>query len=133
MRSIYWVCVVAAILAAGLLLARQAETKAPKKLGYEEIVKLLEKPQDVLFIDVREPNEIELTGTLKGALTIPVGQLAARLKEVPKGRPVVPFCKLGGRATRAANLLEEKGYRTVGIFGLEEYHDQLKAYIVYPK
>ena len=78
MRSIYWVCAVCAMLAMGLLMARQAETEAPKKITYEELVKLLEKPQDVLLIDVREPNEIEVTGTLKGALTIPVGQLADR-------------------------------------------------------
>jgi rhodanese-related sulfurtransferase len=133
MRSIYWVCGVVVLLVAGLLVARQTETKAPKKLAYEEIVQLLDKPGTVLFIDVREPNEIEVTGTLKGALTIPVGQLEGRLKEVPTDKPVVAFCRRGGRATRAANLLDEKGYKTVGIFGLEEYHEQLKAYIVYPK
>ena len=133
MRSIYWVCAVCAMLAMGLLMARQAETKAPKKITYEELVKLLEKPQDVLLIDVREPNEIEVTGTLKGALTIPVGQLADRLKEVPKDKPVVAFCRRGGRATRASNLLDEKGYKTLGVFGLEEYHDRLKDYLVYPK
>jgi len=133
MRGIYWVCAVCAMLAMGLLMARQAETKAPKKITYEELVKLLEKPQDVLFIDVREPNEIEVTGTLKGALTIPVGQLADRLKEVPKDKPVVAFCRRGGRATRASNLLDEKGYKTLGVFGLEEYHDRLKDYLVYPK
>ncbi len=133
MRSIYWVCVVCVVLAAGSLTARQADTKAPKKIAYEELVKLLEKPDDVLFIDVREPSEIEETGTLKGALTIPVGQLEERLKEVPKDKPVVAFCRRGGRATRAANLLDEKGYKTAGVFGLEEYHDKLKDYIVYPK
>ena len=133
MRGIYWVCAVCAMLAMGLLMARQAETKASKKITYEELVKLLEKPQDVLFIDVREPNEIEVTGTLKGALTIPVGQLADRLKEVPKHKPVVAFCRRGGRATRASNLLDEKGYKTLGVFGLEEYHDRLKDYLVYPK
>jgi rhodanese-related sulfurtransferase len=133
MRSIYWACGVCALLVAGLLVARQAETKAPKTLAYEEIVKLLEKQRGVLFIDVREPNEIEVTGTLKGALTIPVGQLEQRLSEVPKDKPIVAFCRRGGRATRAANLLDEKGYKTLGVFGLEAYHEQLKDYIVYPK
>lgn len=133
MRSIYWACAVCALLVAGLVVARQTESKTQKKLASEEVVKLLDTPQDVLFIDVREPNEIAVTGTLKGALTIPVGQLADRLKEVPKDKPVVAFCRRGGRATRAANLLDEKGYKTVGVFGLEEYREQLKDYIVYPK
>lgn len=133
MRTIYWVWAVSIALFVTLLMAHQAGSNAPKKLGYEEIVKLLEQPGQVLFIDVREPNEIEVTGTLKGALTIPVGQLEGRLKEVPKDKPVVTFCRRGGRATRAANLLDEKGYKTVGVFGLEEHHDKLKDYIVYPK
>jgi rhodanese-related sulfurtransferase len=133
MRRIYWVCAVCAVLLAGMLMARQAESKAPKMITYEELMKLLDKPQDVLFIDVREPNEIAVTGTLKGALTIPVGQLEERLKEVPKDKPVVAFCRRGGRATRAANLLDQRGYKTVGVFGLEEYHEKLKDYIVYPK
>ena len=133
MRTIHWVCAVSVTLIAAVVMAFQAATPAPKKLGYEEIVKLLEQPGQALFIDVREPSEIEVTGTLKGALTIPVGQLAERLKEVPKDKPIVPFCRRGGRATRAANLLDEKGYKTVGVFGLEEYPDKLKDYIIYPK
>ncbi len=133
MRSIYWGCAIFAVLVAGLVTARQVENKAPRKISCEELVKMLDKPGDVLIIDVREPSEIEVTGTLKGALTIPVGQLADRLKEVPKDKPVVTFCRRGGRATRAAALLDEKGYKTEGIFGLEEYHDKLADYIVYPK
>ena len=133
MRTVLWVNAVSIALFAVLLLAHQAGTNAPKKIAYEELVKLLEQPQQVLFIDVREPSEIEVTGTLKGALTIPVGQLESRLSEVPKDKPIVPFCRRGGRATRAANLLHEKGYKTVGVFGLDEYHEKLKDYIVYPK
>ena len=133
MRRIYWVCAVCAVLLVGLLIARQAENKAPKKIAYEELLKLLDKPRDVRFIDVREPNEIAVTGTLKGALLIPIGQLEQRLKEVPKDKPIVPFCHLGGRAMTAAILLDQKGYKTVGVFGLEEYREKLKNYIVYPK
>ncbi|MDR3717302.1 MAG: rhodanese-like domain-containing protein, partial [Bryobacteraceae bacterium] len=100
MRTIHWVCAVSAVLAAALLMAHQAGTNAPKKITLEELTKLLEQPRKVLFIDVREPSEIEVTGTLKGALTIPVGQLEQRLKEVPKDKPIVAFCRRGGRATR---------------------------------
>ncbi len=133
MRTVLWVLAVSIALFAVLLMARQVGTNAPKKITYEELVKLLEQPRKVLFIDVREPSEIAVTGTLKGALTIPVGQLQSRLSEVPKDKPIVPFCKLGGRASRAANLLNEKGYKTVGVFGLDEYREKVKDQIVYPK
>jgi rhodanese-related sulfurtransferase len=133
MRRIYWACAVCAVLIAGLLVARQAQTNAPKQIACEELVKLLEKPDGVVFIDVREPSEIAVTGTLKGALTIPLGQLEGRLKDVPKDKPVVPFCRRGGRAAHAAALLDEHGYKIVGVFGLETYYEKLTKYIVYPK
>lgn len=132
MRRIYRACVVCAVLIAGLLVARQARTDAPRQITCEELVKLLDKPDAVVFIDVREPSEIAVTGTLKGALTIPLGQLEDRLKDVPKNKPIVPFCRRGGRAARAAALLDDHGYKTVGVFGLETYIDKLQKYIVYP-
>lgn len=133
MRTIHWVCAVSVALGAAMLMAQQAAPTAPKKLSCEEVTKQLESPENVVFIDVREPSEIADSGTLKGALTIPVGQLESRLAEVPKDKPVVAFCRRGGRATRAAALLDEKGYKTVGIFGLEEYAEKLKEHLVYPK
>jgi len=133
MRRIYWACGVCVVLIAGLLVARQAQTNAPRQIASEELVKLLEKPDGVVFIDVREPSEIAVTGTLKGALTIPLGQLEGRLKDVPKDKPLVPFCRRGGRAAHAAALLDEHGYRIVGVFGLEAYIEKLQKYIVYPK
>lgn len=133
MRRIYWACGVCVVLIAGLLVARQAQTNAPRQIACEELVKLLDKSDGVVFIDVREPSEIAVTGTLKGALTIPLGQLEGRLKDVPKDKPLVPFCRRGGRAAHAAALLDEHGYRIVGVFGLEAYIEKLQKYIVYPK
>jgi rhodanese-related sulfurtransferase len=133
MRTIHWVCAGFIALIAVILMAFQASTTAQKKISYDELAKLLQHPQSVLFIDVREPNEIAVTGTLKGALTIPLGQLESRLKEVPKDKPIAPFCKAGGRAAHAAAILSQHGYRTVGVFGLDDYHEKVKDYIVYPK
>jgi len=44
-----------------------------------------------------------------------------------------PGHRRGGRAARAAALLDDHGYKTVGVFGLETYYEKLKKYIVYPK
>jgi hypothetical protein len=41
----YWACAVCVVLVAGLLVARQAQTNAPREIGYDELLKLLEKPQ----------------------------------------------------------------------------------------
>jgi rhodanese-related sulfurtransferase len=72
------------ILGAPLVFSQSA-----KKLTDEELAKLLEKPGALFFLDVREPQEIKAGGSLPGYVNIPIGQLEARLSEVPKNKPVV--------------------------------------------
>jgi rhodanese-related sulfurtransferase len=58
---------------------------------------------------VREPSEVE-AGTIAGARTIPLGELSARLGDVPKGRPLVIYCGHGERASTGVSLLERAGF-----------------------
>jgi sulfur dioxygenase len=61
------------------------------------------------LLDVREP--AELTGEL-GALPaqhIPLGELRARLSEVPSGQPVITVCRSGKRSAQAAAILAKAG------------------------
>ena len=69
------------------------------------------RPQPVL-IDVREAWEFELC-RIEGALSIPLGQLAARLFEVPRDRPLVMVCHHGHRSWHAAALLKHAGFGQV--------------------
>jgi len=59
-------------------------------------------------LDVREPSEFEL-GHVPGAVHVPLGELEARLAELPRGRPIVTYCGAGERSTTAASLLERAG------------------------
>jgi rhodanese-related sulfurtransferase len=43
----------------------------------------------VFFLDVREPKEIAEGGSYPGYVNIPMGQLEARLGELPKDRPIL--------------------------------------------
>ena len=63
--------------------------QSAKNLSIEELTKLLEKRENLFFLDVREPQEIKDLGSLPGYVNIPVGQLQARLAEVPKGKAIV--------------------------------------------
>jgi len=63
-----------------------------------------------LAIDVREPSEVQ-AGTIDGARTIPLGELSARLGEVPKDRPLVVYCGHGERASTGVSLLERAGFK----------------------
>ena len=71
--------------------------------------------QGALLLDVRTPAEFS-EGHGSRALTIPVQELAARLGEVgPTTRPVVVYCRSGGRSASATALLRQAGYKVKDI------------------
>lgn len=67
--------------------APAAQPQAPK-MASDDVMALLEKGE-VFFLDVREPKELEELGTLDGYVNIPLGQIEARLKEIPKDKAVI--------------------------------------------
>ncbi len=64
------------------------------------------------LVDVREPDELA-TGTLPGAVNIPLGELPNRIGELATDRRVVVFCRSGGRSTSAAEYLTANGFGDV--------------------
>ncbi len=65
----------------------------------------------VQILDVRE--EEEFTGPLGhigGAVLIPLGQLAARVEELVRERPVVAVCRAGSRSAQAVAILQQAGF-----------------------
>lgn len=75
---------------------------------------VLEKKDQVVLIDVREP--FEYTGDLghvAGTTLISVGELPARLNEIPKDKVVVFICRSGNRSAHAAAYVLDQGYSTV--------------------
>jgi glyoxylase-like metal-dependent hydrolase (beta-lactamase superfamily II)/rhodanese-related sulfurtransferase len=66
------------------------------------------------IIDVREPDEFDgALGHIAGARLIPLGELAARLDEIDRARPVVTVCRSGARSARASQLLAKAGFTQV--------------------
>ncbi len=63
-----------------------------------------ESLRDLMVLDVRRPDEYA-AGHLPGSRNIPLGHLAARLDELPAGRPVLVHCAGGVRSPIAASLL----------------------------
>ncbi len=70
--------------------------------------------QGALLVDVRNPHEFN-SGHLPGAKLIPLNQIATRINEfgVDKSRPIVVYCKSGGRAGKAEKTLRANGYLNV--------------------
>jgi len=65
-----------------------------------------------LLLDVRNLNEYDASH-ITHALHIPVDELRFRLAEVPKGRPIVVYCRSGFRAHLALRILKQNGWADV--------------------
>ncbi len=68
---------------------------------------LARERERLTVLDVREEQEYA-AGHVPGAVWIPLGELPARLAEVPDG-PVATICASGFRSSTAASLLEAAG------------------------
>jgi rhodanese-related sulfurtransferase len=77
----------------------------------DELVRRV-KAGEVTVLDVR-PAEEYRAGHIPGALSIPVGELKARLTELPRGREVVAYCRgpYCVMAVEAVELLRKKGFK----------------------
>jgi hydroxyacylglutathione hydrolase len=69
-------------------------------------------PPNAVLIDVREPEEYE-RGHVKGALSVPQADLATRLGELPRDRPIITICAVGLRSRRSAQFLRQQGFDNV--------------------
>ncbi len=69
------------------LVGRAFGTRSPFVPAHE-IAGVLEDDR-VLLLDVRTARELHEAGTIAGAVHIHLGELADRLDELPRGRPVL--------------------------------------------
>jgi rhodanese-related sulfurtransferase len=65
-----------------------------------------------VVVDVREPWEYAHC-RIDGSLSIPLGELPARLGELPAKRELVLVCHHGSRSQNAAQWLAQNGYANV--------------------
>jgi len=68
-----------------------------------------------LLLDVRSPAEFR-EAHLPNALNVPVQELPGRLGELaPATRPIVVYCRSGGRSAQATTLLRQAGFEVKDI------------------
>jgi rhodanese-related sulfurtransferase/biotin operon repressor len=81
-------------------------------LTKEELAKRIRRKDDLLVLDVR-PEQEYAAGHVPGAVSIPVAELRRRIKELPKNREIVAYCRgsFCAFAPEAARYLDKKGFR----------------------
>ena len=65
-----------------------------------------------LVVDVREPHEVAEVH-VAGSLLVPMSQIGQRLDELPRDRPLLVLCQVGGRSARVTGFLREQGFEDV--------------------
>ena len=75
----------------------------------QELAQRLAHERDLVVLDVREPAEWT-DGHVAGALHVPMRQVAARLGEIPRDRPVALTCAGGARSSLVGSMLLARGY-----------------------
>lgn len=77
-----------------------------------DIDTLTSRSAETIVLDVREPEEYE-QGHVPRAINLPQADLASRLDELPRDRPLALICRSGARSLRAAQFLRQVGFEQV--------------------
>lgn len=64
------------------------------------------------LVDVRTPGEFA-SGSVAGAVNIPLDWIASRLDELKNKKTIIVFCRSGNRSSQAKSILERNGFSNV--------------------
>lgn len=88
-------------------------TQVTPEVSFETYVAMRDEG---VTVDVREHMEYAY-GHVPGAVLIPMGQLASRLGELDRSKPVYVICATGNRSKAMADLLVAAGFTAVSVQG----------------
>ena len=88
-----------------------------ERMSAAELRAAVARQEPLRILDVRNRREWS-SGHLDGAINIPVGELAARTRELEGDAPIATICESGYRSSLAASLLAHEGFpRLINVVG----------------
>ena len=87
-----------------------------KTISSLEAIELMNNEKDYVIIDVRTPEEYS-DGHNEGAINIPLDDINDITNLYAKDKLIMIYCRSGNRSNKAANILDDLGYRNVYDFG----------------
>ncbi|MGZ4038863.1 MAG: rhodanese-like domain-containing protein [Bacteroidia bacterium] len=103
--------------------AKEYKYKTPK-LNRVQFDALLAKPEQLLIIDVRRPDELTKIGGFPVYFSVQAKEIENALAFLPKDRDIVTVSNHAGRAGAAADLLAAKGFHVAGAVGAQNYEEE---------
>lgn len=84
-----------------------------REVSPAEAVRAHARGDDVVYLDVREPNEWNL-GRIPGAVHLPRGNIESKIEGmIDRSRKVIVYCARANRSALAADTLQQMGYADV--------------------
>lgn len=80
-----------------------------QSLSPQEAKALIEGRPDLALVDVREPQEL-YEGSIPGSQLVPFRDIAQGRLTLPKDRPLLLICAVGGRSYMVGQYFSRKGY-----------------------
>jgi rhodanese-related sulfurtransferase len=96
-------------------------TYKAKTLARAEVDALLAKPDKLLIVDVRRPDELTRIGGFPVYLNVQSKDIEKYLAFIPKDRLIVTVSNHAVRAGVTADLLASKGFKVAGAVGVQNY------------
>lgn len=98
---------------------RQAEQSAPpagekilKSISPAEALRMQQTRNDLVFLDVRTPKERSY-GAIPGTRLVSIYDLMKGTISLPKDKPILLVCAVGGRSYVAAQFMSRQGFQEV--------------------
>lgn len=82
------------------------------QLSPTEVAEKVKANPEIVFIDVREAEEIE-TARIEGTKWLPLSEIAMRSAEFDPSKETIVHCHHGMRSLQAAQFLKAKGFENI--------------------
>ncbi|WP_099188404.1 FAD-dependent oxidoreductase [Tepidibacter mesophilus] len=103
-----------------------AISKNRKLITPKELIKRLENREDIVIIDARAKKQYD-EAHVDGAISIPLGELREKAKELDFNKPIVTYCNKGVTGNAAQNVLLNMGFKEV--YNLSGGHKNYKVFM----
>ncbi|KWW99313.1 adenylyltransferase/sulfurtransferase MoeZ [Carbonactinospora thermoautotrophica] len=102
----------------GTLTPEAAEAAKDSTISVKQLKEMMDRGEDFLLVDVREPNEYEIV-KIPGSVLIPKGEFLTgeALEKLPQDKKIVLHCKTGGRSAECLAIAKNAGFDAVHVAG----------------
>jgi phage shock protein E len=87
-----------------------------KNISPDQLIEKLEAKENVFLLDVRTPAE-HTAQAIDGSHLIPLQELGERVRELPKDKEIIVYCRTGNRSAYVSAYLARLGYDVKNLEG----------------